>query len=178
MQESEDRSTEVQVLVFYALLMESVQRFEWSLKTLAIQRDESMDRLGFDEAWRLALKAMRKPIGALEGQVPKGLADEVGELRGLRNKIAHEILLLWRLETGLGRVDHATAGQGMFESAERFDDCRAKVDSLAERHLRALGIDPLDLQPERDLTAIFQEDGGPPGELAKDDCLPDRRLVE
>src|SRR4249919_910136 len=122
MPESEDRSAEVQVLVFFALLMESIQQFEWSLKALAIQRDESMDDLDFNEAWKRALKAMLKPIGALEGQVPQGLADEVGELRELRNKVAHEILLLWRLETSLERVDHATVAQGLFNTAERFDD--------------------------------------------------------
>jgi hypothetical protein len=108
-----------------------------------------------------------KPVGSLEDHVPAGLADEVSELRELRNKIAHEILLLWRLETGLGRVDHATVAEGMFETAERFDLCRAEVDALAERHLRAQGTDPSDLQLEHDeLKAILQEYGERPGESA------------
>jgi hypothetical protein len=140
-----DEAGEPQVLVFFALLMESIQRFEWSLKTLAIQNDESIDGLGFDEAWKRALKTMRRPIGPLEDQVPTGLAEEVGKLRILRNKVAHEILLVWRLEIGLGRVDHATVAEGMFETAERFDAARAAVDALAEHHLRAQGIDLAEL---------------------------------
>src|SRR5204862_7683187 len=96
MQESESRPAEAEVLVYFALLMESVQRFEWSLKALAINRDESMTDLAFDEAWQRALAAMRSPIGGLEGHVPQGLAGEVKKLRVLRNKVAHEILLLWR----------------------------------------------------------------------------------
>lgn len=139
---------EAQVLVFYARMMESVQQFEWSLKGLAIQKDETMNGLGFDVAWKRALKAMGKAIGALEGHVPAGLAEEVGELRALRNKVAHEILLLWRLETNLGLVDHATVAEGMFETAERFDRCRAEIDALAERHQRAHGIGPSDLGME------------------------------
>lgn len=90
---------------------------------------------------------MRKPIGPLEGHVPNGLASEVKELRSLRNKVAHEILLLWRVETKLALVDHATVALGMFETAQQFDDCRAKVDALAERHLRDLGIDPAEMLP-------------------------------
>jgi len=46
MPESEDRSAEAQVLVFFALLMESVQKFEWSLKTLTIQRGRVDGRPG------------------------------------------------------------------------------------------------------------------------------------
>jgi len=88
MQESEDRAAEAEVLVNYALLMECVQQFEWSLKTLAIHRDESLESLTFDEAWKRALDTMRKPIGPLEGHVPQGLASEVKELRTLRNKVA------------------------------------------------------------------------------------------
>jgi hypothetical protein len=151
---------EAQVLVFYARMMESVQQFEWSLKGLAIQKDETMEELGFDAAWKLALKVMGKAIGALEGHVPAGLAEEVGELRQLRNKVAHEILLLWRLETNLGLVDHATVAEGMFETAERFDRCRGEIDALAERHHRALGIEPSDLEMDRDklLGALGEED--------------------
>jgi hypothetical protein len=160
-QPGEDESGEPRVLVFFALLMESIQRFEWSLKTLAIQDDETIDGLGFDEAWRRSLKAMRKPIGPLEGQVPAGLADEVNELRVLRNKVAHEILLIWRLEIRLGRVNHAMVAGGMFETAERFDTCRAAVEALAEHHLR--GIDPADLRLEdEEMKDIFRhevEDG-------------------
>jgi hypothetical protein len=170
MRQGDEGSGEAQVLVFYGRLMESVQQFEWSLKALAIGQDETMNGLGFDEAWKRALKAMRKSVGSLEGHVPAGLADEVSELRELRNKIAHEILLLWRLETGLGRVDHATVAEGMFETAERFDLCRAEVDALAERHLRAQGIDLSDLQLEHDeLKAIRQEVGGPQGQVAEDE---------
>jgi hypothetical protein len=147
MQESEDRATEAEVLVNYALLMECVQQFEWSLKTLAIHRDESMDGLTFDEAWKRALDTMRKPIGPLEGHVPKGLASKVKELRTLRNKVAHEILLLWRVETKLALTDHAAVARSMLETAQQFDDCRAKVDALADRHLRDLGIDPTAMLP-------------------------------
>jgi hypothetical protein len=154
---------EAQVLVFYARMMESVQQFEWSLKGLAIQKYETMEGLGFDSAWRRALKAMSKAIGALEGHVPAGLADEVRELRELRNKVAHEILLVWRLETSLGLVDHATVADGMFETAERFDRCRAEIDALAERHQRALGIEPSDLEMDRDelLRALEEEESEP-----------------
>lgn len=147
MQESEIRAAEAEVLVNYALLMECVQQFEWSLKTLAIHRDESMDSLTFDEAWKRALDTMRKPIGPLEGHIPKGLASEVKELRTLRNKVAHEILLLWRLETKLAFVDHAAVARGMLETAQQFDDCRAKIDALAERHLQDIGIDPAEMLP-------------------------------
>jgi hypothetical protein len=147
MQESEDRAAEAEVLVNYALLMECVQQFEWSLKALAIHRDESLDSLTFDEAWKRALQTMRKPIGPLEGHVPQGLASEVKGLRSLRNKVAHEILLLWRYETKLALVDHATVARGMLETAQQFDDCRTKVDALAERHLRDIGIDPTEMLP-------------------------------
>lgn len=50
MQESEGRPAEAEVLVYFALLMESIERFEWSLKTLAINRDELKTDLAFDEA--------------------------------------------------------------------------------------------------------------------------------
>jgi hypothetical protein len=150
MQQDDAKSVEeeAKVLVFYARMMESVQRFEWSLKELAIGPDESIRGLAFDEAWKRALAAMRKPIGALSGEVPAELAAEVGELRGLRNKVAHEILLLWRVDTNLGIAGHAEVAEGMFQTAMRFDACRAKVDRLVARHLEDLGVDRSELEME------------------------------
>jgi hypothetical protein len=162
MQEDDTKSMEeeAQVLVFYARMMESVQRFEWNLKELAIGQDESIHRLAFDEAWKRALAAMRKPIGALAGEVPPNLAAEVGELRVLRNKVAHEILLVWRVDTNLGIAGHSEVAEGMFETAMRFDACRAEVDKLVARHLEDLGIDRSDLEMDADeLRTILTGEG-------------------
>jgi hypothetical protein len=161
-----DVEGEAQVLVFYSRLMESVQRFEWSLKELAIGRDESTRQLGFDEAWKRALAAMRKPTGALVGEVRPELVAEIEELRGLRNKIAHEILLLWRVDTDLGLAEHGEVSEGMFETAMRFDACRAQVEELVTRHLRELGIERSDLEMDRGrLKAILE---GSPTRAAAD----------
>lgn len=73
MQESEDRAAEAEVLVNYALLMECVQQFEWSLKTLAIHRDESMEsrlRRGMEASARHDAKADR-PAGGTRSKRPR-----------------------------------------------------------------------------------------------------------
>lgn len=147
MTESEqNRGEEAVVLVGYASLMESVQRLEWALKRLAIQKDEGLNDLSFDEAWRGAERTMRRAIGALQGQVPAGLVDELDRLRKIRNHLAHEVLLRWRFEIGLGLIGHEEVIEGLAETANEFDTFVSQLDALAELHLRELGIDPAELE--------------------------------
>jgi hypothetical protein len=149
MSESADTATggEALVLVGYASLMESVQGFEWALKRIAIQEEEDLDSLSFDEVWKRAEKVFRKPIGALEGNVPQGLIDELPKLRRIRNKLAHEILLLWRFETNLGLTTHAEVVDSFVEIANELDAYTEQLDELADKHLVEIGLDPADLNP-------------------------------
>jgi hypothetical protein len=51
----------------------------------------------------------------------------------------------------------------MFETAQRFEHCRAKIDALAERHLRDLGIDPAEMQLDpAGLTELLREEDSEP----------------
>jgi len=140
-------AAEALVLVGYASLMESVQNFEWALKRMGVQKDESLDSFSFDDAWKRTEKILHEPMGALEGAVPRGLAADLPRLRRIRNKLAHEILMLWRFETNLDLVTHDEVVDSFVELSNEFDAYAAELDQLADEHLVEIGVDPADLNP-------------------------------
>lgn len=133
---------EALVLVGYASLMESVQRFEWSLKRLAVQEDENLDSFSFDEAWKRAEKILRSSMGALEGKMPSGLIDDLSRLRRVRNQLAHEVLMRWRFETNLELATHEEVVDAFVELSNEFDSYCSQVDEIADKRLSELDIDP------------------------------------
>src|SRR5690348_17069440 len=97
---------EALVLVGYASTMQAVQQFELGLKHLAITQTEPAEGISYGEAWARAEKILRSPEGRLETEVPTELVQRLRDLRELRNRLAHDILLLWRLETSVGLATH------------------------------------------------------------------------
>lgn len=145
----------------YASTMESVQSLEWALKRLAVDRGEIPDGIGFDEAWRRTEKLLRKPIGGLQEAAPPGLAQRLPELKRIRNHLAHDVLLRWRLETNIGLATHQEVIEGLIEVEAEFRQLAEQLDAVADQNLREKGIDLADIDLSADeLREILRRDEG------------------
>jgi hypothetical protein len=133
---------EALVLVGYAATMEAVQRVEFALKRLAITQTESPEGISYEDAWARAEKILRSPVGRLKTEVPTELVHRVRRLRWLRNRLAHEVLLHWRLDTRLELATHDEVVDGLVETEREFFAVGQLISELADENLRLQGVDP------------------------------------
>lgn len=133
------------VLVGYAATMQAVQRLELALKHFAVTKADLPDAIGFDEAWGRTVRILRTPWGPLEKQLPSDLEVQIGELRQIRNDLAHEVLLRWQIDTAIGLATDQQVADWFVEIEGRFSEMHALVSLLAEDRMKAQGIDPADI---------------------------------
>lgn len=143
------------MLVGYAATMESIQRFELALKHLVIARRGVPESLGFDEAWRRAEQLLTRPIGGLN--VREFDVATIRRLRELRNAMAHEVLLRWRLERNVGLCTDRDVAEALIEIDGEFAAWTTQLDALTASEMQRLGIGPADeAMAASELRAILQ----------------------
>ncbi len=133
---------EALVLVGYASTMQAVQQFELALKHLVITQTEFPEVISYEAAWARSLSILRSPVGRLETEVSDGLFQRVRDLRELRNRLAHDVLLRWRLDTNVGLATHEEVADALVEIEQEFLNLGAVISELADANMRLQGIDP------------------------------------
>ena len=137
-----DDEGEALVLVSYAAAMHAVQQFEFALKHLAATKDEMPDDISPDAAWKQTLNVLLSPMGRLESAPPTELANRIRSLRPIRNRLAHDFLLQWRIDTNLGLASHREVAEALVEIETEFVELEELVSVLADENMRLQGIDP------------------------------------
>jgi hypothetical protein len=140
-----DEEGEALVLLAYAEAMHAVQQLEFALKHLAATKDAMPDDISPDAAWKQTLTVLLSPIGRLESAPPPDLADRLRELRPIRNRLAHDFLLQWRLDTNLGLTNHREVAEALIEIEARFAEIEQAISVIAEENVRRQGIRPEDV---------------------------------
>jgi hypothetical protein len=145
----QEHEAQALVLVGYAATMEAVQRFEFVLKELAVQKDQPPSKVTPDAAWRRVEKLLRQPMGWLSQAAPPELAGRLPELKRIRNHLAHDVLLRWRFERNLGLCTDDEVVAGLIEVEQEVAALAALMDEAAAGHLRALGISKDEMHVDR-----------------------------
>lgn len=140
---------EALVLVGYAATMEAVQQFEFALKELAVQRDELPESIDADTAWKRVERILFRPMGRLQYVFPNGLRERYRDLKRIRNHLAHDVLVRWRLERDLGLCTDQEVVDALIEVEDEFRMLEEHLSVLAKRHLHNIGIDPKELHVDR-----------------------------
>lgn len=141
-----DPEGEALVLVAYAAAMHAVQQLEFALKHLAGMKDEMPDAISPDDAWKRTLKILMSPLGRLESIPPPDLAARLKALRPVRNHLAHDVLLQWRIDTNLGLASHREVAEWLAEVEAEFVGIEEEVGALADEAMRLQGIKPEDVE--------------------------------
>jgi hypothetical protein len=141
-----DHEGEALVLVSYGAAMHAVQQLEFALKHLAATKDEMPEDVSPDAAWKQTLKVLRSPMGRLESIPPPELAGRLSALRQIRNQLAHDVLLQWRIDTNLGLVSHRDVAERLTELEAEFVQMDQEIGELADEAMRLQGIKPEDLE--------------------------------
>jgi hypothetical protein len=141
-----DHEGEALVLVAYAAAMHAVQQLEFALKHLAATKDEMPDGISPDAAWKRTLKVLLSPMGRLESIPPRDLADRLQRLRPIRNRLAHDLLLQWRIDTNLGLASHREVAEALIELEDEFVEIEQAISALADESMRLQGIKPEDVE--------------------------------
>ena len=141
----EDAANQALVLVGYAATMEAIQQFEFALKELAVQREELPEGIDADTAWRRVERLLFRPMGQLAYVFPEELRARYRNLKNIRNHLAHDALVRWRLERNLGLCSDQEVVDALVEVENEFHVLAAHLSVLAERHLRDIGVDPEEL---------------------------------
>ncbi len=143
---SVDDEGEALVLVAYAAAMHAVQQLEFALKHLAATKGEMPHDISPDAAWKQTLKVLLSPMGRLESIPPPDLADRLRTLRPIRNRMAHDLLLQWRLDTNLGLTTHREVAEGLVEIENEFVTIEQAISALADENMRLQGISAEDVE--------------------------------
>ena len=104
------------------------------------------DDISPDAAWKRTLKVLLSPIGRLESVPPADLADRLRALRPIRNQLAHDVLLQWRIDTNLGLASHREVAEALIEIEDQFVEIEQAVSVLADEAMRLQGINPEDVE--------------------------------
>jgi len=135
-----DHEGEALVLVAYAAAMHAVQQLEFALKHLAATKDEMPAEISPDAAWKRTLKILLSPMGRLESIPPHDLADRLRAVRPIRNQLAHDVLLQWRIDTNLGLASHREVAEGFIAIEDELVEIAQAISALADEAMRLQGI--------------------------------------